>query len=131
MPRSWREWWRDASKESFAELIEDEDTRELEALLAEIKGTIARAQSNAQDTRKMRDERRSAEIAVSYMIERRQAVVAELSRRNAAGAAANTDARERVLSSAREHLDAGDTAGAVRLVLDWIEGFGRRGKGKQ
>ncbi|MBX3209605.1 MAG: hypothetical protein KF764_31515 [Labilithrix sp.] len=128
-PRSQRDmpWWQQCSVEDFRRHIKRLSESEIESLLAEINGAIAMTNGVASDTSKDPDWRRRARSALSFQVEKRSILIAYKSELEGCARIRQKTERQALIDRAKILMAEGDDRGALLLVLDWIDGFGRRG----
>jgi hypothetical protein len=125
-----RPWWRTCHPFEFRRRAESMSRVELECLGSDMAGALAGMQGTIQ-TSADESRVRQARAALGYTAEKRGILKSILHARNEserqgrlaqkAGHVANEGKRSGRLERAQELLDAGDTAGALRLVLETLK----------
>lgn len=117
-----RPWWQEMPVPAFRRRVPELQLPELDLLAGELQGALASIQAQIE-AREGTDEWRSrARLALGLLAEKKAAVRAEITRRNQENQASKNTRKAALLDEARAKLDAGDTAGAVALVLDVLQG---------
>ena len=123
IPRS-SKWWLECDGEELLEAMRGMGVDELEGLIALMNAEHV-AWKEASITGHETAMRR-ARSHVTFILSRRALVVQELKVRKVRERHALDTERKQLVSDARGALERGDTLAALDLVLNWIEGFGRK-----
>lgn len=119
-------WWQVCSDEEFKRRLAEQSREENETMIAEMNGTIAAISVVVQDKTMDPGKRSRARYALSYVVKRKGLLLTRVTQMNEASKGSMKRQRDEVVQLAREKVKDGDLAGALTLVLDWIDGFGRK-----
>lgn len=118
----YREWWQTVSSQEFREQIAAMPTPELQALAGVIAGELTEIQAAFEHARANGTDYVSVRGALARIAQRKAVLRGELQSRNDKNTSQKQRAKRELIGRARDLLTAGDIAGSLFLVLDWLEG---------
>jgi len=121
-----RDWWAKLTSEDLQDEVRAMTTRENEALISELNAAIASTGGVVTDQGADPDWRERARRALTHQRRARAIVAAELKSRLDEAAVEMRANRERIVARAKDLVAENNLPGALMLVLEWIEGFGKK-----
>lgn len=116
-----REWWQQCSDAQFLQSCAEMTTNQLQELTADMSSLTARLAAQVEKGSPDAEWLSRAKYALRMVASRRSLVKAELTSRNEVARTKNSDKKRRWMTAARKALDSGDVAGAVRVLVDFLD----------